>query len=147
VKRPSAKDGRMPENDGRPTKLTSFGIYWLPLILYALLIYLQSAKPTPEQIPSLPLIDKLLHFVAYGIMGILFYRAYQTLRFKDNLAMMMLLSVVSASVYGISDELHQHFVPFREADFMDVIADTLGALCGVALYQWRAISRRDRKVQ
>jgi len=74
-------------------------------------------------------------------MGILFYRAYQTLRLKNNIKMLMLLSVVSASLYGISDEIHQSFVPFRQAEVADVIADTIGAFSGVYLYQLLIVSR------
>ena len=77
-------------------------------------------------------------------MGILFYRAYQTLRIKDNIQMLMLLSVVSASLYGISDEVHQSFVPFREAEVADVIADMLGAASGVLLYQLLVVSRIEK---
>jgi VanZ family protein len=122
-------------------KLKPFIFYWLPLILYCLLIYIQSANPSPNQIPSIPFVDKVLHFAAYGILGILFYRAYQTLRIRDNLPMLMLLSVVSASLYGISDEIHQSFVPFREAAVGDVIADIIGAFSGVYLYQLLMVSR------
>ena len=118
-----------------PANLKRFVLYWLPLILYCLLIFIQSANPSPEQIPSIPFVDKVLHFTAYAIMGILFYRAYQTLRIKDNIQLLMLLSVVSASLYGISDEIHQSFVPFREASVGDVIADTIGAFSGVYLYR------------
>ena len=125
-----------------PIKLKRFVLYWLPLILYCLLIYIQSANPSPKQIPSFPLVDKALHFFAYGIMGILFYRAYQTLRIKNNIQMLMLLSVVSASLYGISDEIHQSFVPFREAEVADVVADILGAISGLYLYQLLVVSRQ-----
>jgi VanZ family protein len=118
-----------------PTHLKRFVLYWLPLILYCLFIYIQSDHPSPEQIPIFPYVDKVLHVTAYGILGILFYRAYQTLRLKDNIKMLMLLSVVSASLYGISDEIHQSFVPSREAEVADVIADMIGALSGVCLYQ------------
>ena len=118
-----------------PIKLKRFALYWLPLILYCLFIYIQSDHPSPEQIPIFPYVDKVLHATAYGIMGILFYRAYQTLRFKDNIKMLMFLSVVSASLYGISDEIHQSFVPLRQAEIADAIADMIGALGGVCLYQ------------
>ena len=127
-----------------PLKLKRFVIYWLPLILYCLFIYIQSANPSPEQIPSIPFVDKVLHFAAYGIMGILFYRAYQTLRIKNNIQMLMLLSMVSASLYGISDEIHQSFVPFREAEVADAIADIIGAVSGVLLYQLLVVSRIEK---
>lgn len=124
-----------------PTRLKRFALHWLPLILYCLLIYIQSANPSPEQIPSFPFVDKLLHFTAYGIMGILFYRAYLTLQLKENERMLMLLSVVSATLYGISDEFHQSFVPFRDAEIADIIADLIGSACGVWLYHLWMTSR------
>jgi len=124
-----------------PTKLKCLVLYWLPLILYCLFIYIQSAHPSPEQIPSVPFIDKMLHFSAYGLMGILFYRAYQTLRIKNNIPLLMVLSAVSASLYGISDEIHQSFVPFRQAEVADVIADIIGAFSGVWLYRLLVVYR------
>ena len=117
------------------TRTKNFIFYWLPLIAYCLLIYIQSAHPSPEELPSFKLMDKILHFVAYGVMGILFYRAYQTLRIRNQLQLLVFLSIVSASLYGVSDEIHQYFVPDRHAAFSDVIADILGAVCGVYLYR------------
>ena len=124
-----------------PANLKRFALYWLPLILYCAFIYIQSANPSPERIPSFPFFDKVLHFIAYGFLGILFYRAYQTLRLKDNRNLLMLLSMVSASLYGVSDEIHQSFVPSRSAEAADVIADFLGSVCCVYLYHLWVNSR------
>jgi VanZ family protein len=44
--------------------------------------------------------------------------------------------------YGVSDEFHQHFVPGRSVDPLDVLADATGALLVVAFLAWRA--RRAR---
>ena len=116
------------------TRFRIFTIYWLPLIAYCLLIYIQSDHPSPEKLPSFAFMDKLLHFMAYGVLGILFYRAYETLKCMHRHQLVMLFSLVSATLYGISDEVHQYFVPYRYADFFDVIADLLGAACGTYLY-------------
>jgi VanZ family protein len=35
-------------------------------------------------------------------------------------------------VYGISDEIHQHFVPGRMMDWTDAVADS----CGITLGSW-----------
>ena len=129
-----------------PIKLKRFVLRWFPLVLYCLFIYIQSDHPSPEQIPVFPYVDKVLHVTAYGIMGILFFRAYQTLRFKDNMKMLMFLSVVSASLYGISDEIHQSFVPFREAEVADAVADMIGAIIGVCLYQLLVVSRIEKPI-
>ena len=115
-------------------KLKNLLYYWFPLIIYCLAIYIQSDHPASEHIPTFEFSDKILHFLAYAVMGVLFYRAYQTLHFKDNLRLLILLSIFSASLYGISDEIHQYFVPFRDASILDVIADILGAIFGVYLY-------------
>ncbi len=112
-------------------KVKSFTCCWLPLIAYCVFIYIQSSYPSPEALPSFEFSDKLMHFGAYAVMGVLFYRAYQTLPFKTIIQLIVLFSMISASLYGVSDEIHQSFVPYRDGSFGDVIADVLGAVCGV----------------
>jgi VanZ family protein len=128
-----------------PSRLKNITFYWLPLIAYCLLIYIQSSYPSPERLPSFEFSDKLLHFAAYAVMGALFYRAYQTLPFKNHMQLLVLLSMISTSLYGISDEIHQSFVPYRDGSLLDVIADMLGAVCGVYLYHWWTVSRTRRQ--
>ena len=79
--------------------------------------------------------DKLLHFVCYALLGALFLRAFNTTPIKHNLTLVLILSALLSSLYGISDEIHQSFVPFRTADPMDVLADILGSIAGAYLYQ------------
>ena len=83
----------------------------------------------------MPHIDKVLHFVAYALLGALFLRAFKTTRIKNHVKLMLILSVLLSSLYGMSDEIHQYFVPYRDADLMDVLADMLGGLMGVYIYQ------------
>ena len=126
------------------TRLKHFLFYWLPVIVYCLAIYIQSDMPSIEHIPSFEFSDKLLHFFAYAVMGVLFYRAYQTLRVKNDPRMLITISIISAALYGISDEIHQYFVPYRDASIWDVVANTLGAICGVYLYHFWATLRAKR---
>jgi VanZ family protein len=42
------------------------------------------------------------------------------------------------ALYGISDEIHQYFVPGRVMDWTDAVADT----CGIALGSWFFHHRR-----
>jgi len=77
----------------------------------------------------------MVHFVAYALLGALFLRAFKTSRIKKNAKFMLILSVLLSFLYGIGDEIHQHFVPCRSADPMDVLADMLGGLMGVYIYQ------------
>lgn len=120
------------------SKFRIFFIYWFPLILYCLVIYIQSGWPGPEKIPDVRFLDKFLHLSAYGLLGILFYRAYETLPLKKFKHLVIFISIASATLYGISDEIHQYYVPSRHADLMDVIANTIGSICGVYLYhRWK----------
>ena len=123
----------------------SFFRYWFPLIIYCILIFLQSSFPSIESVPELPYSDKLLHFFAYAVLGALFLRAYRTLRIRDNLKLLIMLSILSSSLYGISDELHQYFVPCRSAEWMDIVADLLGSVFGVFIYQYFTTKFTDNR--
>ena len=125
-----------------PSKLRNFLIYWLPLISYCLAIYIQSGLPGTKLIPGIRFLDKLLHVGAYGLLGILFFRAYETLPLRNNKNLLILLSIGSATLYGISDEIHQYFVPFRYADILDGVANTIGSIFGVYVYyRWKAAKK------
>jgi len=98
-----------------------------------------------ESVPELPYFDKVLHFIAYAILGALFLRAYRTLQVRNNLNALIILSVLSSSLYGISDEIHQYFVPQRNFSYFDILADVLGSLFGVFLYQFIMEKRIDKR--
>jgi len=125
-------------------KVKNFTYYWLPLILYCVFVYIQSDYPSPESLPSFELSDKLYHVAGYAVMGVLFYRAYQTLPFRDNIQMLVIFSMVSAALYGVSDEIHQSFVPYRDGNLLDAIADMLGAICGVYVFHLWTTARKSR---
>lgn len=108
--------------------------HWLPLFIYCALIFIQSSYPGLKQIPQIPFMDKYLHFIGYAILGILFFRAYMTLKFRDRLLLVSLLSIGSSTLYGISDEIHQYYVPYRNADVMDAVANFAGSCMGVFFY-------------
>jgi VanZ family protein len=106
---------------------------------------LQSSFPSIESVPELPYSDKLLHFFAYAVLGAFFLRAYKTLRVRNRLNLLIMLSILSSSLYGISDELHQYFVPCRSAEWMDILADILGSVFGVFIYQYISARFTDNR--
>ncbi len=116
--------------------LKNIAIYWFPPAIYCLFIFFQSSYPSPESIPDLPYIDKVLHFFGYAVLGALFFRAFKSLNSIRHLKTVIILSVLFSSLYGIGDELHQYFIPYRNADFMDAVADTMGSLAGVYIYRF-----------
>jgi len=53
------------------------------------------------------------------------------------------LGILFSALYGLSDEAHQYFVPGRDADVWDGMADLLGSIAGVAVYR-RLVDKRGR---
>jgi len=114
------------------SKYKIFFYYWLPVILYCLMIFKQSSGPAILILP-VPHIDKLFHLVGYAILAILFCRAFRSLGIL-NVHTMMFLNILLSAVYGFSDEIHQYFVPYRSADINDFLADVIGSLMGFFIY-------------
>ncbi len=71
--------------------------------------------------------DKVIHMVAYIPLAYLFYLS---LKRSGATKYVFALALISASVYGMTDELHQFLVPGRDASVGDVIADAIGAFLG-----------------
>lgn len=98
-------------------------------------------------VPTLPVpqvvTDKDLHAVLYCGFGFLLTRALSKgFRLPVTLATAFLVTV-AAALYGVSDEFHQWFVPPRDVEGLDVVADTVGgALAGFGLYAWGIIRSR-----
>jgi hypothetical protein len=116
--------------------------YWVPVVLYAGTIFYLSSQSHPED--QLPLFllkgvsDKVLHAVEYGILALFCYRAFRWAAGPVVARQAVVLAIVTASVFGLTDEVHQLFVPFRESSWQDWLADTAGAVIGAM--SWRSIS-------
>jgi len=110
----------------------------LALAWMGVLFYLshQPSLPAPMLFPGQ---DKLFHAIVYGILGFLLL-ASRTPSAQGYTSAQLRGSVLVASLYGISDEFHQYFVPGRSSDVWDWVADTIGALIAVSLLAW--LSRR-----
>ncbi len=108
--------------------------YWLPVLGYASVIFYLSSLPHPEEeVPKFlfeKFSDKLLHFLEYAVLAVLCYRAFSFASGPRMSQHAVLLAVLSASLYGITDEIHQVFIPFRESSVVDWLADTAGAAIG-----------------
>jgi VanZ family protein len=50
-----------------------------------------------------------------------------------------------AALYGVTDEFHQYFVPPRQVEALDVVADTIGA--AIAAFGLHAVARLRRRTQ
>jgi len=83
-------------------------------------------------------IRKAAHVTEYAILGLLVWRALQ----KPNAAgrrpwfwSQAALALLFVALYATSDEIHQSFVPTRQASAWDVLLDTTGGAFGL-LFLW-----------
>ena len=115
---------------------------WGPVCAYAAVIFYMSSQSHPEE--HLPLVihlsDKVLHAIEYAVLGALCYRALRLSRHDAWRRQAIPLAILFSSLYGISDEVHQWFVPFRESSWHDWLADTIGGTIGaMAMHRVRGL--------
>lgn len=106
---------------------------WIGAAAWAALLFGLSALPAGSAPPSpisFPGDDKVVHAGLYAVLGALLRVAVG--RTGPAIAL--------AAAYGASDEAHQAFVPGRDADPFDWIADVVGAVLGAtfAARAWRS---------
>lgn len=105
------------------------------LVAYCTFIVIQSHLPSPIDLPEVSHSDKLLHLGAYAVMAALCYRTCRAGWPQAGRPTLFWASVVFTALFGLTDEIHQAFVPYRSADPLDFLADTVGAVAGAFLYQ------------
>jgi VanZ family protein len=128
--------------------------YWLPVLLWMVLIFisstdLMSAEHTSRfigpflrwfapdiseaTIGSVQLaVRKCAHFTEYAILAVLVCRALRQSVLRTG--RIFVVSFFIAAVYAALDEFHQSFIASRTGSHWDVVIDCVGALAGLALY-------------
>jgi VanZ family protein len=109
-----------------------------------LLIWVLSSFPQPFPIDEVPLSDKGVHFVEYGVLAALLAHAVRGTWPEWGTRSTFFLVWGVTVFWGLLDEIHQAYVPGRVADARDALADALGGIAGVLLYL--AIKKRRREV-
>lgn len=108
--------------------------FYLPPISYMALIFYMSSKPAPAGLlPEIWNIDKAVHLIEYGILGALWFRALGV--GKTNIGRTAIIAWAVTFLYGVSDEIHQYFMPERSCEFFDAMADGIGGWVGVWVYR------------
>ena len=112
--------------------------YWLPVLAYmSCIAYVSSLSSPEEQLPTFGIVlnDKLIHVTEYAFLGLLCYRAFENAAGTIGARHAFPLAIMTATVFGISDEFHQSFVPLRQGDPFDLLADFIGATIAIILWQ------------
>jgi VanZ family protein len=118
--------------------------YWLPPILWMMLIFVMSAQPTLPELEE-PWLDVLLkktaHFLEYVLLAFLWWRALSggSMRARWPLIVAGLVSIL----YAAGDECHQIFVPGRHGRLWDVGVDSAGVIFVLGFVWWRGRQRAE----
>jgi VanZ family protein len=123
-------------------------LYWIPVAIYAALIFFLSSLSDPDvYVPelSIPYADKIVHALLYGPLAILTYRAFRYAGGTWSAAHAVLLAITASTVYGMTDEIHQAFVPLRDANVWDLVADAIGSVVGA--WSWAHVTPGRRPVE
>jgi len=119
--------------------------YYLLTGLYCAGIFWMSSKSLDE-LPQMPLpgLDKAVHMVLYGGLAAVVSLGIRRSGKSVRPAVQILAPLGFCLLYGLSDEIHQSFIPNRSFDLLDLAADGGGAaavqavLCG---WCWKIESR------
>ena len=100
----------------------------MPAVVCATVIFILSAQSSVISSQLIP--DYLAHALEYAVFALTLVWGAST-GWSNRLSLTGVMGVWAiASLYGISDEFHQSFVPGRQASVGDVAADSGGAfLC------------------
>ncbi len=102
----------------------------LPPIIWAGLIFFLSAQSTLPG-ASYPLLDYVFkqgaHVFVYAVLHFLIWRAVKiTTLPPHNKTKLLVIPILLATMYALTDELHQSFIPGREATLVDIGFDLVG---------------------
>jgi len=118
-----------------------FIISILVLIAYMGIIFYLSSLPGDllnlEREYGFYIDQSIKHFVEFAILGILmaniFWQLTKETNFNRGIATFSWASAFSA-LYGVSDEIHQYFVPTRYCTFLDVVTNIAGSILGALVF-------------
>jgi len=100
-------------------------------------VFVFAGAQTVASVPLFPApLDKVAHFVYYGVMAMLFVHGIG--------GRWWWLALIATVLVGAGDEWHQSAVAGRDASVWDFLADVLGATLLIYLYHARRLSREQR---
>lgn len=110
--------------------------FWF--LLWLILIFVESSFPATEY-PKIEIwgADKIVHIGVYGLLAALCYISLIHLEKFPFLARnALVITIIICGIYGMTDEFHQYFVPNRDCEFWDWLADFIGAAIMLLLIRY-----------
>ena len=98
----------------------------------ALIFMISSFELEVPGIRHFPLRDKGIHFLEYAVLGWLCAAASSRTWPSASAWRTAAFAVFISALWGLSDEIHQAFVPGRSSEVADIIADLFGSMAGAA---------------
>ena len=141
---------------------------WLPVVLWCGIIVLESAIGSSANTRGILLhivtwligpvdrakfevfhhiVRKTGHFLGYGILGFLWFRAFAHTLARATRLRCAGLAIACAFAVASLDEWHQSFSSARTATFADVVLDTCGAMVLVTLAMLTIARRWQRSAE
>lgn len=117
----------MRQNVTKYNMVTFIKNYWLSLIVIAIIVYLSFFTPPQTAMPTIPYMDKIVHFCMYGgLTGVLwtqYFWCHKNIQ-KSHLSIGGILCPIAMS--GLIEIGQSTLTVNRTGDWMDFIANTLG---------------------
>ena len=115
-------------------KLIDYGMRCMSICIAVTIFILsaQSKLPIPKTV-SFHGLDKLLHACAFGSLAFTLSYWFAADKWLTKPFRYFVVVCLITACYGISDEIHQIFVPGRDASIYDWFADCVGAVLAVCL--------------
>ena len=105
--------------------------FFSALILISILAFLPDYSSLP---PVVSFSDKLNHAAAFSVLILLYRFAFTHSRKRI---------IVSLFLYALFIEIVQAFLPTREASLEDILADSIGLVFGLIVYEWMKKKRPE----
>lgn len=118
---------------------------WIITLAYAGFIFYLSSETWGSSLPSFPSADKIIHMLIYAPLSFSLVWALRATAMRKHHGI-PIVAFLLAVLYGISDEFHQAFVPGRGASFVDLLADAVGSILGVAAAWWSVLQLRKERM-
>jgi VanZ family protein len=111
--------------------------YIICAVLWAVLMFLgATAKSQPAVCLLFPQEDKVIHFVEYAIFAFILYRVFIHSSKTRVITMAAAYTAIIAVGYGGALELYQAFLPWRDCNALDFMANCAGVAFTLGLC-WR----------